>query len=129
MGVWRAGLSTFSVEKILNFYQILQVVMVMMIILMIMITMMLVTMNLMMTRMMTMMMTMMMTRTYFNVIFSALLPLFLMLALNLYIIHDLRNIKVFQHNLQTYPNLKCSCVPLAQLKPGAMMTQNGGKLT
>ena len=125
MGVWRAGLSTFSVEKILNFYQILQVVMVMMIILMIMITMMLVTMNLMMTRMMTMMM----TRTYFNVIFSALLPLFLMLALNLYIIHDLRNIKVFQHNLQTYPNLKCSCVPLAQLKPGAMMTQNGGKLT
>ena len=86
--------------------------------------MMLVTMNLMMTRMMTMMM----TRTYFNVIFSALLPLFLMLALNLYIIHDLRNIKVFQHNLQTYPNLKCSSVPLAQLKPGAM-TQNGGKLT
>ena len=125
MGVWRTSLSTFSVEKILNFYQILQVVMVMMIILMIMITMMLVTMNLMMTRMMTMMM----TRTYFNVIFSALLPLFLMLALNLYIIHDLRNIKVFQHNLQTYPNLKCSCVPLAQLKPGAMMTQNGGKLT
>ena len=38
--------------------------------------------------------TMMMIRTYFNVIFSALLPLFLMLALNLYIIHDLRNIKV-----------------------------------
>ena len=84
MGVWRTSLSTFSVEKILNFYQILQVVMVMMIILMIMITMMLVTMNL------------MMTRTYFNVIFSALLPLFLMLALNLYIIHDLRNIKVLE---------------------------------
>ena len=40
--------------------------------------------------------TMMMSRTYFNVIFSALLPLFLMLALNLYIIHDLRNIKVLE---------------------------------
>ena len=33
-------------------------------------------------------------RTYFNVIFSAVLPLLLMLVLNLYIIHDLRNIKV-----------------------------------
>ena len=40
--------------------------------------------------------TMNMSRTYFNVIFSALLPLFLMLALNLYIIHDLRNIKVLE---------------------------------